>query len=89
MPIYIRAGKRLDRRRTQIVIEFKRLPGINFYEEFKTQPPNLLVISVQPNEGMYFQINAKRPGNEFVVDQVELNTQSSCFRAPCPKPMSN
>lgn len=86
VPIYIRAGKRLDRRRTQIVIEFKRLPGINYYEEFKTQPPNLLVISVQPNEGMYFQINAKRPGNEFVVDQVELNyAQSSRFEGNVPE----
>ncbi|NLX83875.1 MAG: glucose-6-phosphate dehydrogenase [Clostridiales bacterium] len=86
VPIYIRAGKRMDKRRTQIVIEFKRLPGINFYEEFKIQPPNLLVISVQPDEGMYIQINAKRPGNEFVVDQVEMNyAQSSRFEGNVPE----
>ena len=86
VPIYIRAGKRLNRRRTQIVIEFKRLPGINYYEEFKTQPPNLLVISVQPNEGMYFQINAKRPGTEFVVEQVEMNyAQSASFGGNVPE----
>ena len=86
VPIYIRAGKRLDRRRTQIVIEFKRLPGINFYQEFREQPPNLLVIEVQPAEGMYFQINAKRPGNEFRMDQVELDySQSSRFQGNVPE----
>lgn len=78
VPIYIRAGKRLDRRRTQIVIEFKRLPGVNFYEEFKNLNPNLLVIEVQPSEGMYFQINAKRPGNEFAMERVELNYCQNC-----------
>lgn len=86
VPIYIRAGKRLCRRCTQIVIEFKRLPGINFYPEFKQQPPNLLVIEVQPNEGIYFQINAKRPGNDFIIDQVELNyAQSNRFQGNVPE----
>ena len=78
VPIYIRAGKRLDRRRTQIVVEFKRLPGVNFYPEFKMLHPNLLVIEVQPTEGMYFQINAKRPGNEFNMERVELNYCQNC-----------
>lgn len=78
VPIYIRAGKRLDRRRTQIVIEFKRLPGVNFYADFKNLHPNLLVIEVQPSEGLYFQINAKRPGNEFAMERVELNYCQNC-----------
>ncbi len=86
VPIYIRAGKRLDRQRTQIVIEFKRLPGINYYQEFRDQPPNLLVIQVQPAEGMHFQINAKRPGNEFRMDQVELDySQGSRFQGNVPE----
>ena len=86
VPIYIRAGKRLDRSRTQIVIEFKRLPGINYYEDFDGLPPNLLVIEVQPAEGMYFQINAKRPGNEFKMERVELNySQHSRFQGNVPE----
>ncbi|NLE19685.1 MAG: glucose-6-phosphate dehydrogenase [Clostridiales bacterium] len=86
VPIYIRAGKRLDRRRTQIVIEFKRLPGVNYYQEFREQPPNLLVIEVQPAEGMYFQINAKKPGNEFRMNQVELNySQNIRFQGNVPE----
>ncbi len=86
VPIYIRAGKRLDRRRTQIVVEFKRLPGVNFYPEFKMLHPNLLVIEVQPSEGMYFQINAKRPGNEFSMERVELNYCQNCrFQGNVPE----
>ena len=86
VPIYIRAGKRMNKRCTQIVVEFKRLPGVNYYPEFKNQPPNLLVIEVQPKEGMHFQINAKRPGNDFVVDQVEMNyAQSGRFQGNVPE----
>ncbi len=86
VPIYIRAGKRLDRARTQIVVEFKRLPGINYYHEFENLPPNLLVIEVQPAEGMYFQINAKRPGNEFRMERVELNySQNTRYQGNVPE----
>ena len=86
VPIYIRAGKRLDRRLTQIVVEFKRLPGVNNYEEFHGLPPNLLVIEVQPAEGMYFQINAKRPGNAFKMERVELNySQSGRYQGNVPE----
>ncbi len=86
VPIYIRSGKRLDKNRTQIVVEFKRLAGVNFYPEFEGQPPNLLVIQVQPEEGMYFQINAKRPGNEFRMERVELNyCQSSRYQGNVPE----
>lgn len=86
VPIYIRAGKRLDRRRTQIVVEFKRLPGVNSYEAFKDLPPNLLVIEVQPAEGMYFQINAKRPGNAFKMERVEMNySQRNQYQGNVPE----
>lgn len=73
VPFYIRAGKRLNQRLTQIAVEFKRLPGVNYYPDFKGLPPNILVIEVQPAEGIHFQINAKRPGNDFLMDQVEMN----------------
>ncbi len=86
VPIYIRAGKRLDRARTQIVIEFKRLPGVNFYPEFESQPANLLVIEVQPAEGMYFRINLKRPGTDFNMERVALNyAQHSRFQGNVPE----
>jgi glucose-6-phosphate 1-dehydrogenase len=90
VPIYIRSGKRLEKNLTQIVVEFKRLAGVNFYPEFEGRPPNLLVIRVQPEEGMSFQINAKRPGDALQMERVALNySQAAASRATCPRPTSS
>ncbi|MGI6333335.1 MAG: glucose-6-phosphate dehydrogenase [Saccharofermentanales bacterium] len=86
VPFYIRAGKRMNRRVTQIVIEFKKLPGIEFFDNFKNQNPNLLVVEIQPNEGLFFQINAKKPGNELIMERIDLNyTQSSWVQTNSPE----
>lgn len=78
VPIYIRAGKRLDTKSTEIVIQFKKLAGINYYKEFNEIGHNLLVLKIQPQEGFFFQINAKKPGNEFKMEKVELDYCQSC-----------
>jgi len=78
VPIYIRAGKRMDIKSTEIVIQFKKLAGINYYKEFKQIGHNLLVLKIQPEEGFFFQINAKKPGNEFKMEKVELDYCQSC-----------
>jgi len=78
VPIYIRAGKRMNTKSTEIVIEFKKLPGINYYTEFDKIGPNLLVLKIQPVEGFFFRINAKKPGNEFKMEKVELDYCQSC-----------
>jgi glucose-6-phosphate 1-dehydrogenase len=78
VPIYIRAGKRMDTRSTEIVIQFKKLAGINYYKEFNEIVHNLLVLKIQPEEGFFFQINAKKPGNEFKMEKVQLDYCQSC-----------
>ncbi|MBU3113753.1 glucose-6-phosphate dehydrogenase [Clostridium lacusfryxellense] len=78
VPIYIRAGKRMDTKSTEIVIQFKKLPGINYYKEFDQIGHNLLVLKIQPEEGFFFRINAKKPGNEFKMEKVELDYCQSC-----------
>ncbi|MBU3160366.1 glucose-6-phosphate dehydrogenase [Clostridium frigoris] len=78
VPIYIRAGKRMDIKSTEIVIQFKKLAGINYYKEFDQIGNNLLVLKIQPKEGFYFQINAKKPGNDFKIEKVELDYCQSC-----------
>ena len=78
VPIYIRAGKRMDTKSTEIVIQFKKLAGINYYKEFDQIGSNLLVLKIQPEEGFYFQINAKKPGNDFKMEKVELDYCQSC-----------
>lgn len=78
VPIYIRAGKRLNTKGTEIVIQFKKLPGINYYKEFNEITHNLLVIKIQPEEGFFFQINAKKPGSDFKMEKVQLDYCQSC-----------
>lgn len=78
VPIYIRAGKRMKTKSTEIVIQFKKLAGINYYKEFDQLAENLLVLKIQPEEGFFFQINGKKPGSEFKMEKVQLNYCQSC-----------
>ena len=85
VPIYIRAGKRLNNKSTEIVIQFKKLPGINYYKEFNNIHQNLLVLKIQPEEGFFFQINAKKPGSEFEMEKVQLDYCQSCSLIDSPE----
>ncbi|XJZ28851.1 glucose-6-phosphate dehydrogenase [Bacillota bacterium Lsc_1132] len=63
VPFYIRTGKRMTEKSTRIVIEFKN-PIKNLYKnENQNAEPNLLVINVNPNEGVSMQLNSKNPIN--------------------------
>jgi glucose-6-phosphate 1-dehydrogenase len=57
-PFYIRTGKRLGIHAAEIVIQFKAFPNILYFKE-QMQEPNLLVIRIQPNVGVFFQFNTK------------------------------
>ncbi|MFL5929894.1 MAG: glucose-6-phosphate dehydrogenase, partial [Gaiellaceae bacterium] len=62
-PFYVRTGKRLPRRETNIAIQFKRAPHPPFAEAAAEElRPNLLTIHVQPDEGVSLAIAAKVPG---------------------------
>jgi glucose-6-phosphate 1-dehydrogenase len=78
VPIYIFAGKRMKSKTTRIIIRFKKLPGINFYEGFSDTEANVLVIRIQPDEGLFFRINAKNPGNDFTLGNVDLDYCQDC-----------
>jgi glucose-6-phosphate 1-dehydrogenase len=58
-PFYIRTGKRLGKKSAEIVIQFKSMPNILYFKEKYVQEPNLLVIRIQPNVGVFFQFNTK------------------------------
>ena len=62
VPFYLRTGKRLMNKRTEIVINFKQLPHNIFTESYKELPANKLVIHLQPNEGIEIQMLNKVPG---------------------------
>ncbi len=62
VPFYLRTGKRMDRRCSEIVIEFKPVPHPMFPGSEGTSEPNRLVIQLQPDEGMRLHMTAKEPG---------------------------
>lgn len=67
VPFYVRTGKSMKNKDTEIIVQFKELPNI-LYNKGTALMPNLLVIKVQPKEGVMFQFNGKKPGvgNEIV-----------------------
>src|SRR6476620_8117302 len=62
VPFYLRTGKRMDRRVSEIVIQFKDVPHPMFPGSEGTSEPNRLVIQLQPDEGMKLHLTAKEPG---------------------------
>ena len=82
VPFYIRTGKRLDTKATEIVIQFKDMPENLYFNRNGGLGPNLLVIRVNPVEGMYLQLNAKRPGTESSVIPVAMEFSQESDATP-------
>ncbi|MDW8207395.1 MAG: glucose-6-phosphate dehydrogenase [Chloroherpetonaceae bacterium] len=74
VPFYLRTGKRLAAKTTDIVIQFKRVPHLFFRLSPEDQmEPNLLRIRIQPDEGISLRFSAKSPGPEMRLRQVQMN----------------
>lgn len=74
VPIYIRTGKRLAARATQVVMEFQRPPQLPLFPEEAAQlGPDALIVRVQPNEGLSLRFGAKVPGHEFRVRKASMD----------------
>ena len=74
VPFYLRSGKRLATKASEIAVQFKRPPGILFGEEERfSLAPNLLVIRIQPNEGVTLYLNSKTPGLETQLQPIQLS----------------
>jgi glucose-6-phosphate 1-dehydrogenase len=74
VPFYLRSGKRLARRVTEIAIRFKRAPGNIFAESDRFNlAPNTLAFQIQPDEGLSLILNAKVPGLETRTQPVKMN----------------
>jgi glucose-6-phosphate 1-dehydrogenase len=71
VPFYLRTGKRLEKRSTEIVIQFRRAPHIVFRE--RDVEANRLVLNIQPDEGISVSFGAKRPGTEMGIGNVTMN----------------
>lgn len=62
VPFYLRTGKRLPQRRSEIVVQFRLPPHLIYPETAGPFPPNRLVMRIQPNEGIRLQMLNKQPG---------------------------
>ena len=86
-PFYIRAGKRLARRETTIAIQFKRVPHPLFgAQAVAGLRPNVLLVHVQPDEGVSLAVGAKVPGQGLTIQNVHMDfLYGGAFRTGLPE----
>jgi glucose-6-phosphate 1-dehydrogenase len=86
-PFYVRMGKRLARRETTIAIQFKRAPHPPFEETTaEGLRPNVLLVHVQPDEGVSLAIGAKVPGQGMTIRTVHMDfLYGGTFRTGMPE----
>ena len=75
VPFFLRAGKRLARRVTEVCVVFRPVPLCLFGRDDVCQSlePNVLTIRIQPDAGMALKIASKRPGEQMEVGSVEMD----------------
>jgi glucose-6-phosphate 1-dehydrogenase len=73
VPFYLRSGKRLPKRVTEIAIQFKEVPHQLFTHSDTPLQPNVLVIRIQPNEGITLRFGAKLPGPALRIRWVNMD----------------
>jgi len=74
VPFYLRTGKALGARRTEIAIKFRNAPFALFRDTpVESLAQNLLVLRIQPEEGVALHFNAKVPGPNIRIENVRMN----------------
>jgi glucose-6-phosphate 1-dehydrogenase len=74
VPFYLRTGKRLAQRRTEISVHFKPVPRVLFSAPpMPPLAPNILVIRVQPAEGIFLVFQAKQPGPAMKIRPLKMD----------------
>ncbi len=82
VPFYLRTGKRLARRDTQVAIQFRLAPHRLFDDPTATtdSEPNMLVLDIQPDDGVLLRFKVKAPGPDFNLRPVNMQfTYNSAF----------
>ena len=73
VPFYIRVGKRLPKGGTEVAVQFKDAPNVLFNRDQTQVGPNVLVIRIQPDEGISLRVQAKRPGAAVRIEPVKMD----------------
>ena len=73
VPFYIRVGKRLAKGGTEIAVQFKHAPSVLFNKGSEPLEPNVLVIRIQPDEGISLRMQCKMPGAALRIEPVKMD----------------
>lgn len=84
VPFYLRAGKRLPKRTTEIAIFFREAPSFFCFSPLAKAQGNVLVIRIQPDEGIALRLNCKVPGLANAVQPVKMDFRYGSFFGATP-----
>ncbi len=84
VPFYLRGGKRLPKRATEIAITFKDAPGILFQQKDGPNLPNVIAMRIQPDEGIAMRINCKVPGPASPIQPVKMDFRYTSYFGGTP-----
>lgn len=73
VPFFVRVGKRLPKGVTEIAVHFKSVPPVLFKATGETVDDNVLVIRIQPDEGVSLRMSAKMPGSSLRIEPVKMD----------------
>jgi glucose-6-phosphate 1-dehydrogenase len=73
VPFYLRSGKRLGRKGTEVVITFKKMPKILFNTKSAPVNNNRIVFKIQPQEAILLELTSKNPGQSFELSDTSMN----------------
>jgi glucose-6-phosphate 1-dehydrogenase len=73
VPFYLRTGKRMPKKVSEIAIQFKEVPFLMFQSASKQANPNVLAMRIQPDEGISMRFEVKTPGTSLRTRSVEMD----------------
>lgn len=73
VPFYLRSGKRLGRKGTEVVFTFKKVPKILFNTKVTPITNNRIVFKIQPHEAILLELTTKNPGQSFELSDTSMN----------------
>ena len=87
VPFFLRTGKAMPHRASEVAVQFKDIPQILFNANQKQpQPPNVLALRIQPEEGLSLRIVSRVPGTRAQTHPVEMDFQyGEVFGRPSPE----
>src|SRR5205814_5927041 len=74
VPFFLRTGKRLPKRASEIVISFRRTPHMIFRRSPSGVEPSIMIIRIQPDEGIALTVTVKSPGPDLKLGTVTMDS---------------